>query len=62
MELVNVINEYHCPRIKFKVEDVSITKTGVVISSATVKYAVNATIRTGSHVLVCLDTTYLLMK
>jgi flavin reductase (DIM6/NTAB) family NADH-FMN oxidoreductase RutF len=35
---------------------VSITKTGVVISSATVKYAVNATIRTGSHVLVCLDT------
>lgn len=56
MELVNVISEYHCPRIQFKVEDVSITKTGVVISSVKVKYDVNATIRTGSHVLVCLDT------
>ena len=56
MELVNVISEYHCPRIQFKVEDMSITKTGVVISSVKVKYDVNATIRTGSHVLVCLDT------
>lgn len=56
MELVNAISEYHCPRIQFKVEDVSITKTEVVISSVNVKYNVNATIRTGSHVLVCLDT------
>ena len=56
MELVNVISEYHCPRVQFKVEDVSVTKTEVVISSVNAKYNVNATISTGSHVFVCLDT------